>query len=161
MVDFQKSEQERIKNEIIEHEIKIVSVLYDKSCAYTQLIIVAGYAGFFGIWSLIKEDISSKSAIWSALFLISSIAIFVFFEVGKMTYTSIVLWKRKSVLENIKKQTQREEILKIYNKYELEMGKLSIGFIKFWICTLIPTVLTALAALVILLYTFIKIIISS
>lgn len=38
----------------IDNVVKIMAALYDKAAAYSNLIIIAGYAAFFAVWSNVK-----------------------------------------------------------------------------------------------------------
>src|SRR5688572_20847673 len=73
---------------IIETQIKIITASYDKAAAYTNLIVVAGYAAFFGLWTLTKPYLPRELALWAALLMLLSAATFVVFEVYKMNVTS-------------------------------------------------------------------------
>jgi len=154
--DSQRKEQERIADEIVETQIKIFSALYEKASAYTQLIIVAGYASYFGIWALVKEYINSRSAIWSALLMSLSVTIFVFFEVAKMTLTGWFLLRRNSTIQKISEIPNPQKILEVLRTHDSETQKYSVKWCKFWVYTLLPTVLFALVAIVILLIALIQ-----
>jgi uncharacterized membrane protein (DUF2068 family) len=92
-------QQEKVAAEIIESQIKIVSASYDKAVAYTNLIILGGYASFFGLWHLTKDYIGFKQALWAALLMLVSVCVFVFFEVYKMTVTTIGIHKQAKILK--------------------------------------------------------------
>src|SRR5687767_2281479 len=61
--------------------IEILSASYDKAAAYANVIILAGFAGGFAIWSNVQENISTRARITVALLLTISLATFVFFEI--------------------------------------------------------------------------------
>jgi hypothetical protein len=81
-------EEKRQAEELIEAQTKVVSAAYDKAAAYTNLIILAAYAGFFGLWQLAREYITQEQALWAALSMLVSVAVFVLFEVWKMYLSS-------------------------------------------------------------------------
>ena len=61
---------------------------YSQAKAYFNLVIVAGYAGFFGLWKLADQNLSDGEKLWSALLLSVSLTSFVAWEVGQMIFTS-------------------------------------------------------------------------
>ncbi len=94
LAQLSEKERQQVAKEIVDTQVKIVAALYDKSIAYTNLIIIAGYASFFGMWAFTKQYLSPKQVLWSALIMSVSIVTFVFFEVIKMTTTSRSLLAR-------------------------------------------------------------------
>ncbi len=101
------------KKEILDSQIKLASAIYDKSMAYTNLIIMAGYAGFFGLWSVTKDDLTSKQVLWSALFMVISLSSFIFFEVAKMIFNSCFMLSRNSALKKLPAAQNVDEIINI------------------------------------------------
>ena len=67
-----------------ENLIKIGSAMYEKSSAYANVIMAAGYAGLFAVWSLTKSLLQPADVRWIAVCLIFSIAVFVMWELTKM-----------------------------------------------------------------------------
>jgi hypothetical protein len=47
----------------IEAATRITAALYDKAAAYTNLVIIAGYAAFFAVWGNIKDNYQKGNAI--------------------------------------------------------------------------------------------------
>ncbi|HEY8085003.1 MAG TPA: hypothetical protein VIE69_05310 [Methylophilaceae bacterium] len=64
--------------------LKATSLLYDKSASYTNLIMVAGYAAYFAMWSNTVSLISACLARVSAALMLISLITFIFWEVTKM-----------------------------------------------------------------------------
>ncbi|EJC6960356.1 hypothetical protein MX910_004386 [Vibrio vulnificus] len=75
-------------NALVEAQIKILTASYDKMAAYTNLVVVAGYATFFGLWNLTKDILSPDQKLWSALLIAISASVFVIFEVTKNYFHS-------------------------------------------------------------------------
>ena len=63
------TEQRREKDaeEIVEIEIKLLSATFDKAVQYTNLVMVAGYGGFFGLWKLTEKYLTPTGARFAAL----------------------------------------------------------------------------------------------
>ncbi len=106
-----EKEQREIGEKIVETQIKIVTASCDKAVAYTNVIVVAGYAGFFGLWTLTKAYLSKCQALWAALFMLVSAATFVFFEVYKMTFTTRSLARQTRTLSERVKNKAATEVL--------------------------------------------------
>jgi uncharacterized membrane protein (DUF2068 family) len=95
-----QQQQEKAVNDIVETQIKIVSATFDKAVAYTNVIVIGGYAAFFGLWSLTKQYMTAMQARWAALLMLLSASTFVFFEVYKMIVTTKALHDRAKLLED-------------------------------------------------------------
>src|SRR5229473_781460 len=71
----------------VEIQIRIIAGAYEKANAYTNLIILAGYAGLFALWQFTKDNLSRTQVLVSALLTLTSITIFVLFEIYKAHFT--------------------------------------------------------------------------
>jgi hypothetical protein len=52
-VDQQAPQQSDSSERLFEELVKVISASYDKASAYTNLVMVAGYATFFATWASI------------------------------------------------------------------------------------------------------------
>src|SRR5207237_2098179 len=84
----------------VDIQIRIIAGAYEKAVAYTNLIIVAGYAGLFALWQITKDNLSRRQVLISAFLIISSITIFVLFEIYKAHYTSRLLRQYAKTVQN-------------------------------------------------------------
>ena len=150
-----QEQQEKVANEIIETQIKIISATYDKAVSYTNLIVIGGYAGFFGLWSLTKQYLTATQARWAALLMLVSVCIFVFFEVYKMVATTKALLDRAKILEDPEAKTNPTTLLDKLREYEQAYKRHNVSFIRVWWVNVIVAVATALAAIGILLFSFV------
>lgn len=75
---------ERIWKEIISLDKERLSTHYKNAQAYTNVIIVAGYGASLTVFSLIKSDMSVSGRMLVGFFLITSLLIFVGWEVYKL-----------------------------------------------------------------------------
>ena len=82
-------EELKILNEKREWLLKATSTLYDKSTSYTNLIMAAGYAAYFAMWSNTSPLISHRLARVSAALMLTSLLVFIFWEVSKMILISL------------------------------------------------------------------------
>ena len=92
-------ERKRVAIAISDAQVKLISTIYDKATSYTNIIIVAGYAGFFALWSNTKQFLTPFQARLAAVLMGISICIFVFFEIYKMTLTGYHLSMKAKVLQ--------------------------------------------------------------
>ncbi len=47
-------------NQIFERQKELITHVMGQAMVYTNLIIVGGYASFFGLWSLTREHLSKE-----------------------------------------------------------------------------------------------------
>ncbi|MFQ5451514.1 MAG: hypothetical protein ACE5E9_12875 [Nitrospinaceae bacterium] len=59
----------------------VIEKQHEKAKNYTNLISIAGYAGFFYVWEKVNPLMSEPFKLWTGLLLIISLGIFVFSEV--------------------------------------------------------------------------------
>lgn len=64
---------------------KLVVTIFDKGSAYTNVVILAGYAAFFALMPFVKELITPGERKGAILLMLASITTFVGFEVYKIT----------------------------------------------------------------------------
>ena len=77
-------EEIKILNDKREWMLKATSTLYDKAASYTNLVMAAGYAAYFAMWSNTVSLISHCLARTSAILMLISLMVFIFWEVAKM-----------------------------------------------------------------------------
>lgn len=77
-----------INQDLLDAQKELISSSYSQAMAYTNLIIGAGYAGFFATWAFTRHLLSDLLVLWSALLISISLIVFVGFEVYKMFYIS-------------------------------------------------------------------------
>lgn len=87
--DAAKRAPQARKDEILDSVIKIQSAMFDKANAYTNIIIAAGYAGTFAIWTQVSSLLSVRQRAWTGCLLLLSITMFVLWEVAKMVLVGI------------------------------------------------------------------------
>jgi len=124
--------------------------------AYTNLVIVAGYAGLFALWHLTKEHLSRNQILSAALLLLVSIIVFVLFEVYKAYYSSTALLGYSQIVNRPENQNSLAKLASEIERYKLDDQRRGIRFGKSWLVVFIVTTLTGLGAAGILLYAFIR-----
>lgn len=135
---------------LIEQQKQILSHIYQKAISYTNLIVLAGYAGIFGIWQHTREILSKQTTIWVALLTSCSIIIFVGYEVWKMIAEAIFIRRINKVIEeNIALQERLAVWQQVFTEYARKQSKI-------WVFFLVPTLLFGFSAAFILIFQFIK-----
>lgn len=142
-VDAMQRKQIDILKEILTHA-------YDKSSAYTNIVIIAGYVAFFSLWKETKIFLPSKAALAAVLLMLTSALLFVLYEVFKMVSGSVYFRNIGKEIENIKDPKEFIE------KVQKGQQKLSTLNFKIWYLVLIPTVTTGFSGAGILVYYFVK-----
>lgn len=149
-------ETQRNIDQVIDVQIRIIAGAYDKADAYTNLIIVAGYAGFFALWQFSKDNLGRREAIVSALLMIISIAVFVVFEIWKAHYTSRLLRQYAKTIQDPQNKTSPERLLTAMNNFEAAERAAAVHFVRFWQAVFWLTTITGLAAALVLAYAFVR-----
>ena len=135
---------------VIEQYKQILSHLYQNAISYTNLIILAGYAGIFAIWQLTRDKLDNTITIWIALLISCSLIIFVGHEVWKMISEALFFRRLNKIIE--KNITEKDRI----TAWQLAFVEYAQRQSKTWAYFLIPTVLFGFSAGFILIYQFIK-----
>jgi hypothetical protein len=82
--DEQNEGQQNLAEEYRRTIVEIQSKLYDKTTAYTNLVMLGGYAGSFTLWSYTKQQLPPRANIIVALTLGMSLVGFVLYQVYKI-----------------------------------------------------------------------------
>jgi hypothetical protein len=148
-------EEERVAAEILDAQIKIVTATYSQAAAYTNLVLLGGYAGFFGLWQLTKEYLARTQILCSALLILVSLLFFVLFEVAKMILVTKSTLRKAKVLESVDATSTPATTLAALREVESSL-ELSVGpFMRFWGVSVFVSLVTALLAAGILAYAFV------
>jgi len=145
----------RQAEEIIEFQMRVTANAFERASAYNSVLILACYASFFGLWQITKESLDPKWGIVAALLMAISAASFVIFEVAKTFYTSRQILKLQKTMFGPHKNNPAK-LLEEFNKYEDKARIVNIVLVPFWYVSFSVSVLTGVAALIILVSTFIK-----
>jgi len=134
---------------VIEQQKEILSHLYQNANSFSNVIILAGYAGIFGVWQITRGSLSKETMMWVALLTSCSIVLFVSFEVWKMISQALFLQRLNKILLSSIAEQDRVNAWKIAcTDYGQKEGRI-------WIYFLVPTVLSGFSAGFILIHYFI------
>ena len=151
-----KQEQQRQAEAAIETQIKILSATFDKSVAYTNLIVLAAYAGFFGLWQLTKEFVTKEVAFLSALLMLVSVAAFVAFEVVKMVYINHNMMEKAKALKLPAVRQTPHALARALQEIGEVNERVGVHLMRYWAVTLIVTIASGMAAASVLGYAFVS-----
>lgn len=141
--------------ELLNVQVKLINALYDKAAAYTNLIMIAGYAGFFGIWQMAKDHLGASQVLWSALLMLASVSVFVAFEVYKIITTARQQMARSEELYDERNHADVDRLLAKLNELAEATHKWAPRFAKVWLFVLVSAIGTAVTATGILAYALI------
>jgi len=148
-----KSERQRAgedqEKKVVDGLVQVMSSSFDKAAAYTNLIIVAGYGAFFGLWTLTKNDLPPLPSTLAAILILISAATFVFFEVFRMAYTTIGLRDLYGLI-NPEGHSPVNVMLQRMNEFQTRSRKLNLSFHRLWELVLLVCVSTGVLAVLLL-----------
>jgi hypothetical protein len=149
------SEKQNLKNQMdkeIEMKIQIISAAYDSASTYINLIIFAGYAGTFTLWSFTKDYLPELATIIIALMVGISLFLFCGWEIYKMIYTSISLRRQTEIIFKGLPPDKFFEAMDISKKDAI---KQSIKLYRYWVFVLFFCVTLGFGGALLMFYNFI------
>lgn len=153
-----KASSEASKRQAEEHMRKAIDTMsqvqgkqLDRAAAYTNLMLIGGYAGAFTIWSNVKSILPVRTNIIVASLIGISLATFIAFEIYKMVVTGRRLLSSRHLLVT---PVGPEEFAKRLGELQKVEAKLPIEYMRLWIASLIVCVGTILVAISLLGYNF-------
>lgn len=139
-------------NKRIEAVIKVTAALYDKAAAYTNLIIIAGYAAFFAVWGNVRIYLGKREILYAALFMIISLVCFVVWETTKMFITAKSLNGFRNAVIGATPEDFNSRLQELQNAE----AKLMIKFMYIWYFVLAICVGFGLSAAALLINGFLR-----
>lgn len=156
MAELQAQAQAQMEEKQVKALIEATTKTFDRATAYANVILVAGYAGAFTIWSFTRQQLPAKAGIAIALALLISLATFVIFEVVKMTITSRISLKSAKIL---RQEVEYAIKIQAINDIENASATTLMVFAWYWVATMIIAVSSALTALALLAWNFVAVLI--
>lgn len=153
--DAIKKEQERISRAITDTQIKVITATFDKSVAYTNIMLIGGYAGYFALWQLTKEYLTKPQILWAALLVLVSLVFFILFEVIKMIVISKSIQGQAKILNSTTSRTNPEVLLKNLDEFLALQERSSTVFMRYWAVSVAISLSTAIVGAGILGYSFV------
>lgn len=151
-----QKEIESSQRKTIDNMIEMHSKIIDRSAAYTNLMLIGGYAGIFTIWSGTRTNLPTKANIAIAFSIGTSLAIFIGFEIYKMIITALRVSKISAFLKD---SVSPDQFTTHLEEFRREEAKAPVGWWGIWIATITISVSTTLAALGLLAYNFLAVLV--
>ena len=123
---------------------------FQKLEAYSKTIIVLGYAGLFALWGFVKDHLSHRAIVATAMLVGFSLIVYIAWEVGSMVQRTL-LHKRFNQTINARPADQAKAI----TDYLGQTRAAEIRGTSIWLVVLVLTVVPGFAgALILLLNVF-------
>ncbi len=135
--------------EMLEAQKELLAHTFSQAQSYTNLIIVAGYAGFFAIWTQMASEMAPATKFWSGFLISLSVAGFIAWEV----YGMILRSKAMLGIARAVSDPERYEELILEHRARQHDKAIQVG--RTWLIALPFIAGTALFALLIILSFFI------
>lgn len=136
-------------HELLNAQKELLAHSYGHAQAYTTVVLLAGYAGFFAVWTFLKQDLSKEQVFSSGLLIALSLSSYIIWEVYQSFYRSRTLLGLNKAIQN---PDNFEILLAAHKKNEQER---LISFGRVWVFVFWFTVSTGFSAVSILIYAFI------
>lgn len=89
-----------VQRDLLQAQKELLSEGFQRANAYTNLILGAGYAGFFAVWAFTRAELSTALIFWSAILVTISLLTFVSFEVFRTLYNGIAMLELSRAVED-------------------------------------------------------------
>ena len=136
--------------EQIEAQKELIAHAFSQAHAYTNLVLSAGYAGFFAIWSFLTPELTKAEVFWSALLVSISLSVFILWEVYQSYYRSRSML---SLAKTVEHPSRFEEALEEHRRSERTR---IVNLKNWWVASLVLSVVPAFAGVLILLWAFVR-----
>lgn len=114
---------------------------------YSNLVIAAGYAGFFAFWSRSAGKIAEPLYSISGLLITTSLVLFIGWEVTKMIWQALHMRKIEKLMVGKSGEHAVQLFLQAHKTFQKKIALV-------WIFILVPTVLTGIGAGLTMIYSF-------
>ena len=146
----QKDKDDDEFEEFIKKQKEVITASYEQAKQYSNIIILAGYAGLFAIWNFTKQSLENWQTLSVGLLTIISVLIYIIFEL----YGA---WLRTTQVKNqMEELIDAEKLHKFPDEYgKGEISRVSI-FMAVWPYFFFSAIAFAIGAASILIYSFVS-----
>lgn len=130
---------------------EIVVNQYGQAIAYTNLLLVAGYAALFTVWKEVKSDLPKGAMLLVGALALISAALFVLFELGKLIFSTVFHRQVGKALAVLGPNLVFDQ-----NPIAALGTRFSERMYWWWVWMLIPTLSTGLGAVIVLVWNLIR-----
>src|SRR5450759_4948518 len=145
-------EQNELAAEYRKTVVEIQSQLFDKAATYSNLIMVAGYAGMFTVWGNTRNQLPAHANILVALLLGFSLCVFVSYQIYKM---SVHVNHFRRVRALLRESLPLQEFFDRHNELDRQVRNMTLqsGATASFVCFL-AAVIPSIFTLDVLFYDF-------
>lgn len=146
--DIKRFQQDCERDKNIAMMMQMAEKQMTHSTSYTNLILVAGYAGYFAFWSTLVTKLPSWLYALSGLLALLSLLLFISWEVTKMTWGTVHLNRiNKMIIKTVRGPNVLQIIDAASSLHTVRINKL-------WLWFLVPTLISGIGAGLLLLGYF-------
>ncbi|WP_152031520.1 hypothetical protein [Pseudomonas putida] len=145
--EVEEMKQEQIVEKQISAFIQLNEKLMGNANAYTNLIMVAGYAGYFAFWSTLSGKIPNWLFNACGLAITLSLTLFITWEIVKMFWSAKHMRATQAILA-------KRPHANVISEFEKAFQDFSTCSQKVWLVFLVPTVVSGMSAACLLLGYF-------
>ena len=146
----QPPQQPLVNQQLLDAQKELLSAMYSRANAYTNLILGAGYGGFFAIWAFTRDQLTAPQVLWSALLVLLSLLTFVAFEVYKNFHISRALLSLNRAVED------EEHFAARILEWKRDQHEREIKFGQIWARAFWFTLVSGFGGGLVLVYAFIR-----
>ncbi|SCZ38873.1 hypothetical protein SAMN03159312_4394 [Pseudomonas sp. NFIX49] len=139
--------QEQIVEKQISAFIQLNEKLMNNANAYTNLIMVAGYAGYFAFWSTLSGKLPTWLFNACGLSITLSLTLFITWEIVKMFWSAKHMRATQAILS-------KRPHASVISEFEKAFQDFSTRSQKVWLVFLVPTVVSGMTAACLLIGYF-------
>lgn len=151
LLRYTAAEQQRKQaDQLAEAHYKFVASSFDKAAAYTTVVVFGGYAGLFGVWQLSKDHLTGWQSAMVALLTLTSVAIFLTFEIVKVAVIGRKVFSQIRVLQDSAARQSGGHLLAALQKLDQASAEGLAQVRWFWLTCLSLAATTAFLAFAIL-----------
>lgn len=149
IAEIRKFQQDCERDKDIAILMQLNEKLMTQATNYTNLILVAGYAGYFGLWSTLVGRLPNWLYALCGLLALLSLLLFVSWEIIKMVWGNVYMNRTNKMITKIARGAKPLELfLAASSLYSVKVQKV-------WLWFLIPTVTFGIAAGLLLIGFFV------
>lgn len=137
--EVEQMKQEQIIEKQISAFVQLNEKLMNNANAYTNLIMVAGYAGYFAFWSTLSGKIPTWLFNACGLGITFSLTLFITWEIVKMFWSAKHMRATQAILA-------KRAHPNVITEFEKSFQDFSARSQKIWIVFLVPTVVSGITA---------------
>lgn len=134
----------------LDHYIKFYKEQNAEYRQYTQLVITAGYAAFFGLWNISNGQIDPTSSLWIFMLLSISAFSFIILEVIKVGLIGFGIHIKNKVLLDAIIEDRQELIENNYAIAERYKNRFDLWTSRVWVVSYPLSLVTGIAAILLL-----------